>query len=312
MFYRQKEDIDPEQSFDAVDLDVLLRNVVNRCSIELRSAQSLDEARNLIADLLQAFRVTHRSIRLLVGQYEKEMELGSDALSLAREQIEKIFVLTLLLDDPKKWVEVYLKDSWKKKYQYFLLHKEEHQDLPRHQEFLTVHGPEEMERGRILHGVSADEKAAVEFKFFNPEPDKELPLNLKGKMIQDFPTPGVAKQKVKDPIKGVLNRWHIEYKLLCGYTHIGMDKLAAQALPTQRYGTPDSVKSAYFENVIQPSLIISLVATAFACTEVFRYVSQNAGIAGELTKLWNELEQKSLLGKLFWNMRAKSQLPILL
>lgn len=312
MFYRQIEDIDPDKSFDAVVLDELLRNVINRCSNELRTATKLHaEARNLIPDLLLAFRVTHRSIRLLLGQYEREIELSSDALSLAREQIEKIFVLTLILDAPPKWIEAYLKDAWKKDYEHFLLHKEEHQDLPRHQEFLTIHGPREMERGRVFFNVSPDEKAAIEFKFFNPE--KELPPNLRGKLIPDFPTPGVAKNQIKDLVlRDVLYRWHIEYKLLCRFSHVGMDKLTAQALATQRYETPDTHKVAYFEKVLQPSLIISLVATAFACTEVFRYVSGNIGIAAELTKLWNELEQGSLLGKLFWNVRAKKLLSILM
>src|SRR5262245_16359284 len=224
MFYVQIDDIDPNLSFDAIEADELLRNAVNRCSIELRSVNSLSsETRNLIADLLTAFRFTHRSIRLLVGQYEREMELSSDALSLAREQVEKIFVLALIIDDPVMWIQAYLKDGWKKKYEYFLLDREENQNLPDHVEFLTNIGPRLIEEGRVINGITNDEMAAIEFRFLNP--GKELPQNLMGKLIEDFPTPGVAKEQIKDAaLKNALKRWHLEYRLICGYNHVGMDK----------------------------------------------------------------------------------------
>jgi hypothetical protein len=311
MFYVQIDDIDPNLNIDSIELDELLRNAVNRCSIELRSVNNLSsEARNLLADLLLAFRITHRSIRLLVGQYEKEMEISSDALSLAREQIEKIFVSALIIDDPVKWVQAYMKDGWKKKYEEFLLDREENQNLPDRVEFLTNIGPRLIEEGRVINGITNDEMAAIEFKFLNP--GKELPQNLKGKLIDDFPTPGIAKDKIKDAaLKNDLKRWHLEYRLICGYNHVGMEKLVGQALTNRRHGITESQRTDYFEKKLLHSLIISWIAAASACTEIYRFVSYNLEITGELTKLWNVLEQGSLLGKVFWNLRAKTILPTL-
>jgi len=57
MFYVQIDDIDPYITLDAIESDELLRNTVNRCSIELRSVHSLSsEARNLLVDLLAVMR----------------------------------------------------------------------------------------------------------------------------------------------------------------------------------------------------------------------------------------------------------------
>ena len=170
--------------------------------------------------------------------------------------------------------------------------------------FWTNVGPRLIEEGRVINGITSDEMSAIEFRFLNP--GKELPQNLKGKQIEDFPTPGVAKDKIKDSaLKNALKRWHLEYRLICGYTHVGMEKLASQVLVSRRGGITESQRADYFEKALLPSLIISWVATASACTEVYRFVSYNLEITGELTKLWNVLEQAEPFGKGFLEFTCK-------
>ena len=122
----------------------------------------------------------------------------------------------------------------------------------------------------------------------------------------------VLYREIKDTaLKNALKRWHLEYKLICGYNHVGMEKLVGQALTNRRHGLTESQRKDYFEKKLLHSLIISWIATASACTEIYRFVSYNLEITGELTKLWNVLEHGSLLGKVFWNLRAKTILPTL-
>jgi hypothetical protein len=305
MFYEHLEDIDPNIDISAAELDILLRNAINRCSIELRTVTVLSsEAKNLLADLLLAFGITHRSIRLLIDQYETAMELSSDAMSLAREQVEKIFVLALLADDPAKWVTSYIKSGWRKRYERFLLDKKESQNLPEHSDFFTNLGSKLIEESRIICGVSKDEMLATELKYYDPS--KSLPQNLNGCEIAEFPTPGKAKGKVKNlTLKKALDRWYLEYRFLCGYSHIGTEKLLAQSLTNRRFEFGLSQREEFFQKNLASALVISSVAAAFACTEIYGFVSHNIEITGELTKLWDEVEKKSLLGKAFWNLHAK-------
>lgn len=313
--YRHTEDIDINYVLDIERLDNSLRTVVNRTANIFVGTNS-DDLRfgNLIADILQTFLSTHRSIRVLVEiasqDKDRNMGMGTDANSLTREQVEKVFLLSLLLEDQRKWVRAYLRSDWRKQFEDFLLAKEEHQDLPRYKEFLTVQAPQQLEMLRLELGVTDEEKEAAEFKFYNPQLKERLwPTRLQGKLVDRFPMPSKTKTLVGNSLKQVLERWHLEYDLLCGYTHIGIRKLAAQSL-RQRQLTSEQIEK-YFVNKMESAEIISFVATLSACTEVYRNASASADVIGALTELWTELEKGSLLGKVFWNIQAKSVLGVL-
>jgi phosphoglycerate-specific signal transduction histidine kinase len=89
-------------------------------------------------------------------------------MSLVREQIEKVFVISLLLDDPDKWIPIYFKDDLRRFYKYqFLVLEEERKSLPRFQ-------VDKDKREKILENLknNADlsdlEKELIEHKFTQP------------------------------------------------------------------------------------------------------------------------------------------------
>jgi hypothetical protein len=55
--------------------------------------------RSLTETLFQSFLTTHKSIRLLLREAQTDPDYASDAMSLVREQVEKVFVIALILDD---------------------------------------------------------------------------------------------------------------------------------------------------------------------------------------------------------------------
>ena len=92
---------------------------------------------------------------------------SADALSLAREQVEKVFAIALLCEDPTRWAKVYLEHAWRRTFERYLLEKAERQYLPSFQNFFpqAYAGIEGM-RQRL--GIANDVRDAVEYKFFNP------------------------------------------------------------------------------------------------------------------------------------------------
>jgi cytidine deaminase len=96
------------------------------------------------------FSTTHYSIRVVVAAAVKykHYALMGDALSLAREQVEKVFIVASLLDNPDQACRQYMRSSWKTEYEKFLLEKEEHAENERFEEFLKDTTPKRLERMR--------------------------------------------------------------------------------------------------------------------------------------------------------------------
>src|SRR5580704_8136774 len=107
-FCKLTVDIDEAGAIDVEDLDVPMIRVVNDVEYALTKQRDvLLELRTLGSDILQLFVTTHKSMRSLIQQGDPL--LANDALSLCREQVEKLFVLTLVAQEPEKWINQYLR-----------------------------------------------------------------------------------------------------------------------------------------------------------------------------------------------------------
>lgn len=311
--YHHTEDIDRSRTFDADDLDGKMSLLMNRTVSALNDLPNQGATfYSLNETLLRTFIATHKSIRLLL----KEEDTASDAMSLVREQLEKVFLLALIFDDPKKWILVYFKDHWRRNYEYeVLLNDEERKNLPECEVNET-----QRNRWQVLQAnanVSNLEREWIEFKFKNiPTPPR-----LAGAKIDQFPMPGNAKKLVSDTnAKEFLGRLHREYKHICGYTHVGMDKLQVVGMKVVKNNLSESEKEIFLEKaLVHPAYGISCLTVACACTEAYNYLKQNdADIAqtGQLLEIlfefWSVLCQQSLLAKVFWDIRAKHVLPPLI
>ena len=240
-------------------------------------------------------------------------------MSLVREQVEKIFVITILLDDPDKWMPICFKDDWRRFYKYnFLVLEEERKYLSRFQ-------VDREKREKILENLTAlaqmsdSEKELIEHKHLRPGETK--PAHLAGVEVPKFPTPAEAVGNIADAsIREYLVRWHKEYEFLCGYSHVGLDKLQITALWYTKNNISEEDKWAFLsKEILIPAVSTSYVAAASACTESWRYLkrydsdlSKSDTFLEAILSLWDDLRNQSLLGIVFWDIHAKDVLPPLI
>jgi len=306
--YEHQEDIDIDREVSLLDLDAAMRSAVYRVADNVARSKKTDkEPLRLIADILRSFLHTHDSMRLILSKKDQNIKLAPDAASLVREQVEKVFVVTLFVEDPKKWAKVHGRDGWLRVYEYFLLEKQECGKLPERREFFDVIGPQQMEDGRRLFGITDKEKEVVEFKLEHP--GTALPPDLQGHKIERFPIPGRAVREVKSAKRGFLQRWHREYVKLCGYSHIGYPKLALSVMDGREASFSQDQIMEYFEKEILLLATLSYIAAAAACTEAWELTGDlDVEALAKLTGYWESLRELSLLGRVFWDLHAKRQL----
>ena len=112
--------------------DAQMRDLLSSARFCLKHPTNLKKPSNFqkpisetLTDHLYMFSATHYSIRVVIAAAVKykHYALMGDALSLAREQVEKVFIVSALLDSPDRAFRQYLRSSWKTKYEKFLLEK---------------------------------------------------------------------------------------------------------------------------------------------------------------------------------------------
>ena len=88
---------------------------------------------------MELFAVTHKSIRMLLRKANREPDkrLISDGALLVREQIEKLFVCVLVLDNPTKWMNQYMRNALKNDLVEYLVELAEHSETPRLNDLLN-------------------------------------------------------------------------------------------------------------------------------------------------------------------------------
>jgi len=242
-------------------LDPFLYDAVDATRFALRHWNNFkitppdDEEAELISTLrmhLELFEVTHRSIRILLRRAYRlpDKRLISDAASLVREQVEKLFVVALVLDDPKRWIRQYLRSALKTDLVEYLVELDEHSDKPRYQEHLKERYPQYLKAGQRIRVPGRGKTTTIvsdfalralrhQLEIGGPDPkwfsdamkkrkDKSKRKQKLRQYVQhyfDFPTPGHVVQLINDPkLKLFLKRWHKEYTFICQYTHVALGK----------------------------------------------------------------------------------------
>jgi hypothetical protein len=155
--YEREADIDVDEVLDSREFDDRLARVVNPLAVAFERSEDLGSSfRHLVADMLRQFLGTHESIRLLLENREKSPTGMADAMSLAPEQVEKVYAVALLLEGPEEWTERYLKDAWRKSYERHLIEAHERHDLPRYADYLD-RWSNSLYRERQWLGISDEE-----------------------------------------------------------------------------------------------------------------------------------------------------------
>ncbi len=93
MSYQLTEDITVDREFNADDLDVAMQLCINRISAAFSKLDNHSSTFGSLMDsIFQSFVHTQKSIRLLLKETKDDLKFASDAMSLVREQIEKIML----------------------------------------------------------------------------------------------------------------------------------------------------------------------------------------------------------------------------
>lgn len=320
-------DIDVERVLDAGGFDDRLARVVHPLALAFERSGDLGSTfRHLMAEMLRQFLWTHKSVRLLMKNRRENPAGMADAMSLAREQVEKAYTVVLLLEDPEPWTARYMKNGWRNDYERHLIEAHERHALERYREYLDLRS-EGLERERPWLGVTDEEEAFLVWGFENPPglPKTELPEDLKAAREAWrtlFPTPaGVLREISGADLRRAMIRLYREYGYLSGYTHSGFGKLLAGYAEVHSRLTPAQEQKVVDTEYAQ-SILLSYLAAGVACAEAAtrRLPRGEDGASGEaavadadllvkLSELWDELRDASLLGTALHEMRVRGVLP---
>jgi hypothetical protein len=316
MSYSLEKDIS-DGTFNVKALNEQMTRINNRIMFAIDELKTLDDDFRLtLRFIVKSFQTTHSSI-VAILRYQNEEKYdsdekkktvllyGPDAMSLVREQIEKVFMVTLLCHDPELWTKAYLKDDWRRLYEHLLHNKIETNKLERFSEYHNEIAPEILEKMRAVSHISLKEKEAIEFRYFNTG---KLPLHLKGSDVPTFPTPGRTVQILKDTAcEKFLRRLYKEYKYISGYTHAGQLKLQILMMSDRLFGkkfSEDDKEKYYETQILQPAVLTSYISNLSACTEILRYMPNRIDIIAEIVKQWEVIKSGSHLAIALWDLRA--------
>ena len=324
-------------------LDPLLYGAVEATRFALRHrhnfkvAPPAHEEAELIALLrmqLDLFAITHKSIRILLRRAYREPDkrLISDAASLVREQVEKLFVIVLVLDNPAKWIKQYLRSDLKNALVEYLVELDEHSDKPRYQETLRERYPAYLKAGQrpqirrkkpvTLVSDFAMRAMRYHLEIGGPDPKwfkEAISRRTKKKKKQemrnyvrdyfDFPTPGrVIGLIKKKKIKPFLYRWHKEYSFICQYTHVALGKGMLSTLCEFKDWKHADMVENYSQKLAGRILFTSHSAAASACAIVATRLINSYGAKAQMREYWKELHTRALPARAFWNLYIKQLL----
>lgn len=293
-------------------------------------SKDFPEIRSILEDFLRQFLITHNTIRIMLSRaYKKDdWAIVADTASLVREQIEKIYVIATILQDPKKWVRQYLRNAWRNDFERYLLQRDEFGELERHKEFLTEYYPTFLEnqrrppaprwkRQKRTTTVSIFAKRCVKYNWYYPDGPKpgwypEGKPKFKPFLHRYFyfPTPWDCVNSVKDETDyfKFLDRWYREYKFYSAYSHVLMDKLVLQHFTQYKsVANADKLKD-YGTRKSHEVILTSSTVGATLCALIIPQVSHDFGAKKEAREFWEPLYGFYLLPKTLWNIYAEDLL----
>jgi len=307
-----KSDIDPERRIDVKIVDGL----VNRCSAAAttalkRSPPGYSELQAIhLSWIFDSMRFTHVTIRNLIAEGPKTPACV-DAMALTRLQIETLYSVCLITQDPTAAAD-YVKNFWKDNYVRFLLVREENKNLPRFDSYINSQGYAVLAQLQYASGVTDDEKATVEYE----ELGSPLPASTKLMKIRRFPQPmGVIEVVVHPDRKKMLMRLYPEYRRLCAFAHgsaqSSMFKTAFwERSPLQRL-IPESSRQNVFEKELVDAIFYSSFSVIQSTCELATIYPLDIELRRTVIEAWNILLDSHLLGRVIWEIRAKSSLGVI-
>jgi hypothetical protein len=307
-----QQDIDPSSKIDVKILDAHVNKVVLAATEALKNHPIGfgDIETSLISRMYSGLRFTHMSIRELLARGSDDPRCV-DAFSLSRLQLETLYSLALILEQPK-YATDFAKFGWKKMYVRFLLEREERQDLPRFSEFSNKIGPNHLESLRILSGVTDQERLTIEVE----ELGTAMPKGFKTAKIPNFPLPSRIIDSVQQStLKQTLQRLYPEYEFLCSFTHSSVEAMLLKTFMDRkspyRNFLPQNAGEHTFQNqVAEPAILYDFLSLAQAGAELTRLYTTDVQLVGAVADAWSWLIESTLIGRSIWQIRTKKLLSV--
>ena len=301
-------DFDQGQHRDSKEFD----KIANVCTVRATDALKVPTGAytqmqcNQIGDIFRSMIATQRGIRRMLdfqGPIDPETV---DALLLARVQLEGLFSLGLMLEDPQ-YVTAYVQDHWRKQYVKYLLVKEETKLLPRYQRFETP----ELQRLVMLgqqFGISPAHIHTVD----KEELGTPMPAGMAEDPIHPFPTPGKAIKKItsSNDKRRMLQRLYANYVDLCSFAH-GLPQanlfknVFDTRFPDRKFFRDSDVKKSYLHEVVGAAYITSFMSISQCTAELTVLYPNNMGIVEAACLAWKQLSGASLITKAIWEIRTR-------
>ncbi len=307
-----EHDVDISQSYDVKTLDehVYACISLSRTAIEAgRLGEYGDYEKGHIWNFIDGMRHSHKSIRkLLAGEQSAS---AVDALAIARLQLENLFTVCFLLQSVDN-VRLFLKNSWKKKYVRFLLHRAEHIRLPRFNDYEQRAAPDTLDKLQRVSFVTDEERRTIEFQQLGGVSAPSPMVPIKG-----FPTPALVVKKITNPDqKQMLARLNSEYEFLCTFAHGESDSVVFRTFADKRsfvhsMRTTTEIEKFYQEHVLEPPVLYSALSSVLVATEIAAAFPSDIELRAKLITAWNFLVNGSLLAVCPWQVRARKVLGVL-
>jgi hypothetical protein len=261
--------------------------------------------------MFESLGYTHHTIRHLLKLGTSDPS-SVDALVIGRLQLEALYSVCLMLEDPQ-YINTYLKDSWRKTYVRYLLEKEECKNLPRFSDFLNKSALPLLKALKQFAGVNDDELATVEME----ELSVPLPTRCTVKKIGQFPTPARIIAKVRSSSrKRMLKRLYPEYQLLSSYVHgasTNFHMFKSLFNPRSKYRNifpTGKIELMFQKEVGEAAIYIDYICLVQSCTELVEIYPNDVELRATLSDAWAPLVEGSLLGRAIWDIRSRTLLGV--
>lgn len=301
--YKHKLDINYAVERNADQVDQLFFRVINVINGALEQTALQSKEKQILTGLFEAIEGNHQAIRMLLKSSDKQGASRASAMSLVREQIEAVFTITLLCDDPAKWTKIFIKNGFLACYEKFLEQRKECSELARFNEYNNIIGPVILRRMQQQSGVTEQEKDEIE-KAFTEGRESNIPR---------FPTPlKVIKHLEGKPCLQGLKAWYAEYKWFSGFTHLSISKLMTIGFEKNKRRVLPSEINKFNENMYEYAVVISWLAGGYAATEALSLSDYNIEAVIKISDFWEQFRKESLLAQKLWELRVKHLLPRLI
>lgn len=323
----------PDSSENILDTDIpakeiqeLISSVLYAVRKDTLLSKDNPEVASFLEGLLSQFYSTHNTIQLLVNHAYKEENwiVIADMASLLREQIEKIFMVVVILDNPRKWTIQHIRSAWLQDFEDFMLQREEYGKIPRFKQFLTSYLPANLKKlrrlppqrrgnkGSLIVSTYAERFAHFRWHFPGRFPRwRFIKTSFKFSNYFFFPKPSEALRMTSHNVnyRLFLERWHREYSHYSDYTHVGIQKLVLQHLGQGRGISAAEKQRTYAERRAELIVFTSYSVGATLCALIIPRLSNDFGAKAQARKFWEFLREFFLLPRALWNIYAKDLLP---